>query len=340
MHFYFGKHIQSTKAGARLVRVACARCECEYFYNLTRIGIGHGEAPYYIGVARATRSAEKGAQKDLERRLTREAELVPCPNCNWINDELVAGYRIVRYRFLGTLARVTLVIGIILTVTFGTIGAFLDPAGLVYFLILPVGILLFAGAVYGLQFWMRSRIQPNRDFPLAPRLPPGSPPALRRHPETGALYRAKPPSVTILTAEDWCDFQLGRHQLPFVCCGCLQPASVAHGYNAVTLIVPRCQQCAADSKRTYWRVFYSVALTAWLVLAAVLLTFNLQAEEFWIFTSAAIVVALIVAAVVASRKTAPVKIASGDRSRGVIRLRFRNVNYAQVVAQHVSGVSG
>jgi hypothetical protein len=234
----------------------------------------------------------------------------------------------------------TLVIGTVLAGVFGTIGAIVDPAGLVFFLILPVGMLLFAGAAYGLQIWMRSRIEPNRDFPLAPRLPPGSPPALLKHPETGALYRAKPPSVPIVTAEDWCDFQLGRHQLPFVCCGCLKPASTAHGYNAVTLIVPRCQDCAADSRRTYWRVFYSVALAAWLVSAAILLTLNLQAEEFWIFTAVGVVASLILSAIVASKKTAPVKIASGDRSRGVIRLRFRNANYAQVVAQHVSGASG
>jgi hypothetical protein len=79
LHFYFGKHIKRAQAGGRVVRVACARCQCEYFYHLTRIGIGHGEAPYYIGVGRATRTAEKQAKKDLERRLTREAELVPCP---------------------------------------------------------------------------------------------------------------------------------------------------------------------------------------------------------------------------------------------------------------------
>jgi len=336
LHVYFAKHVTRSLAGARLVRVECARCECEYFYNLTRIGVGASQAPYYIGVGRATRTAEKRAKKDLQRRLAREAELVPCPKCNWINDELVQGYRLVRYRFLGTLARGLLLAGAIVGVVLGVIGALADPADLVYFLIAPLGMLLFAGGVYLLQIWMRSRIQPNRDFPLEPKQPPGTPPALLKHPETGELYPAKPAAVPILAPGDWCDFQLGRHRLPLVCCGCLEPASTAHGYNAVSLIVPRCQDCARDSKRAYWRVFYYVAMAGLFVTAAILVPLHLPAEEFWIFSVVGIAASLVLAAFVGSKRTAPVRVAIGDRSRGVVRLRFKNADYAQVVAHHVS----
>ncbi len=333
MHFYFAKHIKRAQPGGRLVRVVCAKCECEYFYHLTRVGVGHGEAPYYIGVGRATRAAEKQAQKDLERRLSREAELVPCPNCNWINDELIAGYRISRYQFLRTLYRFTLAAGAIVTAIFGIMGAIVAPKELVFFLILPAGIMLFAGSAFLLRVWLCRRIQPNRDFPSPPAVPPGSPPALVRA-ENGTLVAAQPPAVPVIAEGDWCDFQIGRHRLPGVCCGCLNPVTRGRGYNAVSLMVPWCTDCEQATNRTYWRIFFGAALSGWLLAAAILLPLNLQDEEFWIACLGAIGVCLLVAAVVASKRTAPVKVASGDRSRNVVRLRFRNVEYTQLVALH------
>jgi hypothetical protein len=331
-------------AGAKLVRVLCARCESEYFYQLTRVGVGASQAPYYIGVGRATRKAEKLAQDDLRKRLAREAELVPCPKCHWINDELIAGYRLVRYQFLGTLAAWVAVSAAIVGVMFlvvclianGQAIANGKAADLVYFLIAPGGLLLFAGLVYLLQIWMRHRIQPNRDFPAAPRLPPGSPPALLRDPESGEFVRARPPSVPDIADGDWCDFQLGRHCLPQVCCDCLRPADTAHGYHAVSVVVPRCLDCELESKRAYRRVFYSVAMAGLFLSGAIVVPLNLQAEEFWIWAGVGILGTLLLAAFVASKRTAPVKIGARDRSRHVIKLRFRNPDYTRVVAQHVS----
>ncbi len=80
--------------------------------------------------------------------------------------------------------------------------------------------------------------------------------------------------------------------------------------------------------------FLCAALSGWLVAAAILLPLNLQNEEFWIACLGAAGVCLLVAAVVASKRTAPVKVTSGDRSRSVVRLRFRNVEYTQLVALH------
>ena len=104
MFAYWGKHVASEHVGGRIVRVECAKCGCEYFYELTRIGTGSGTAPYGIGTASATRSAKEQSQRDLGQRLAFEAELVPCPKCNWINDDLVNGFRLGRYRRLGRVA--------------------------------------------------------------------------------------------------------------------------------------------------------------------------------------------------------------------------------------------
>ena len=98
MVFYYGKRFNSAFVGVRLVEVVCDKCGCEYQYKLARVGSGTAGAPYGIGSARAALSADKQARDNLNRRLAEEAELVPCPKCQWINDELVLAYRQGRYR--------------------------------------------------------------------------------------------------------------------------------------------------------------------------------------------------------------------------------------------------
>jgi hypothetical protein len=104
MLFYFNKQIHSEHVGQRVVGVVCTNCGCEYYYELARLGLGSGTAHYGIGVGAATRSAQENSRRDLAQRLVGEAELVPCPKCYWINDDLIQGYRRARYRRLGTFA--------------------------------------------------------------------------------------------------------------------------------------------------------------------------------------------------------------------------------------------
>jgi hypothetical protein len=98
MFFYFARHFEAGAIGSRLVAVQCDKCGCEYSFELARVGSGSAQAPYGIGTKRAARTAEERAQRDLGKRLEHDAELVPCPKCAWINEELVSRYRRGRYR--------------------------------------------------------------------------------------------------------------------------------------------------------------------------------------------------------------------------------------------------
>jgi Zn finger protein HypA/HybF involved in hydrogenase expression len=71
------------------MRVECDKCGCKYAFQITRLGSGAAEAPFMIGQESAAARAEEGARKDLMDRLAVEAELVPCPECHWISDDLV-----------------------------------------------------------------------------------------------------------------------------------------------------------------------------------------------------------------------------------------------------------
>src|ERR1700733_2571092 len=98
MIFYFGRHYASTSIGGRIREVICDKCKYQYFYELTLMGAGSANAPYAIGSDAADKRATEQAERDLEKRLADEAELVPCPKCHWINDNLIQGYRRGRYR--------------------------------------------------------------------------------------------------------------------------------------------------------------------------------------------------------------------------------------------------
>jgi hypothetical protein len=347
MFIYWGKRVESEHVGGRVVRVECTMCGCEYFYVMTRIGSGSGTAPYGVGVAGATRSAQEQSQRDLGQRLVLEAELVPCPKCNWINDELVQGYRLGRYRGVDTFAPAVGIVGAagaLICAWFISIGPAADRPALPYFLFGgPTLFIFLAAGMILLQNWMRSRIQPNRDFPLTPRLPPGSPPALLREPSSGVLMPAKPGHSRVSVASDWHDFQIGRHELPLLCCGCLRSPTPEHGYKCqltatMELEIPRCEDCAGDARRAYRRIWWSTAVLGQLGAGAIVAALRLESFAFWLILGGSVLISLALASFVSSMATAPVKVAGGDRARGVVRLRFRNTDYGQVVAKQLSDI--
>ncbi|HET6325990.1 MAG TPA: hypothetical protein VFG04_15035 [Planctomycetaceae bacterium] len=340
MFVHWAKHIHAERVGGRVVRVACARCDCEYFYKFARVGVGSGTAHYGLGVDRATRSANNQAQKDLERRLAAEAELVPCPKCHWINDQLVAGFRLGRYRNVGQAAKLIAGIAGILALVLGVSCAVAAPASLVYFLIVPAGLFAAAGGLLLLRNGLRNRIQPNRDHPSPPQLPPGSPPALVLDPESGQLVTAKQ-GESLDVSHEWVDFQVGRQSWPLVCCDCLQPGTLERGHrmmvtNTMKLTIPRCEGCAHSARRDFRRIWWNVATIGILVTAAIVIPLNLDWAEFWIVSGVLLLIAFGIGVFVARKKTAPAKIADRDRSRAVVRLQFRNADYTRVVAQHLN----
>ena len=126
MVHYHGKRYNAAAIAARIVDVQCEKCGCKYFYEFARIGTGSAVAPYGIGKSSARASADEQSRRDLANRLAHEAELVPCPNCHWINEALVAGYRLGQFRQMGTRA---LYIGIVGTCT-SLIGAWYVSRGM------------------------------------------------------------------------------------------------------------------------------------------------------------------------------------------------------------------
>lgn len=345
MFLYYGKTYESSRAGGCVVGVVCDHCGGTYYYELARIGTGAHTASYGIGSSSSPQKAQDHSESDLQRRLASEAELVPCPRCNWISNELVMGYRLGQYRGVGNLAFVFGFAGTILSLIvawFINIGSPRDRWLLPYVLIGgPATFMGIAIALLLLRGWLRSRIQPNREFPQEPKLPPGTPPPLVLDETTQEL---RPAMQTSSPADEFLDYQFGRNTLPHLCCECLQPGDESLGYSIrvtrlIHFAIPRCGACAGKADRQWERISLIFLLLGLLVGAAMVILMARASVALWIIIVSSLVlfgVLLVAISVVADARTAPVKVVGRDRSRGVVRLRFRNPAYVQAVTQQLN----
>lgn len=342
---YFGKRFASASFGSAVVGVRCDRCACEYYYELARIGAGQGTAHYNMGQEGAAEAAQTRAELDLQERLKTEAELVPCPKCHWINDELVQSYRRGRYRGFMKAPLILGVIGVAISLLVWWILSTRssrpdEQRAAMYFLFGgPALAAALVGGAFVLRALLRLRIQPNRHFPEPPQLPPGTPPALLKDAATGELR----PHRRSAMVDGWQEFQIGRHYFPLVCCNCLKPATTQHALgipvgNQMNLEVPCCAACAGQSQSLGmrgWLIAGAIALfIAGMILAALYLDGNnVTLAILGMLVVMGIVIGVIVKTV---KPSLPFEAKVVDPARGVIRLRFRNVEYGRLVFQQTT----
>jgi hypothetical protein len=345
MFIYFGKRFRSEHVGERVIGVACAKCGNEYFYELSRMGIGIGSAPYGLGVGAAARAAQEQSQHDLGQRLRLEAELVPCPKCYWINEDLVQGYRRGRYQRLASFAIGVGFFGTVISLIaawFISIGPPADRGALRYCLYYgPALFVSFAVGMFLLQYWLRSRIRPNRYFPLAPKVPPGSPPALVRDESSGELIPARVHNPENTARNDWHYFRIGQQHLPRLCCECLgvipeDQARKSPAAETNQLDIPHCKDCAREAEKAYQRILLVVFLGSALIGSGIALFVDATPYWFWVITVSFSFLSVCLGMYVASVITAPAKVAIVDRNRCLVKVRFRNAEYGRVVAEHSS----
>lgn len=352
MVFYFSEQFASARIGVRIVGVECDQCRNEYFFELARIGAGSATAAYGLGRSAAQSSAETQSEVELAERLAEEAELVPCPHCHWISEDLVRGYRNSRYRGLVPLAGWIAFVGItacLIGAWFVSLGPPADRGALPYLLyIVPGTFLALALVTIPIRAALRSQIQPNRSFPRPPVLPPGSPPALLYDADADELRPAQKalPATQAERFGEVYDFQIGRHSLPAQCSVCLQEPTPGCEYErqvtpAIKLQAPRCATCARAAVWTWRKIYWLSVLAVVPACYFLLWMVGLEQEMLWILFVAIGLVALAALAFVASALTAPFVVVGSDMSRGVLRLRFRHPDYrpreARESAEEIEG---
>ncbi len=340
---YVGKSYTARLRGSRAVPVQCEKCQTCFVYELIREGTGAGSAPYYIGQAAAARRAEEGARKMLKKRLARESEPVACPNCNWVNSDLIAGFKRTQYRRLAIGGvSVGLILGLFVFIGVNVSEHRHDDNTAAALISGGITALLIGGGCIALRRVLRKRIDPNRTFPNPPKLPAGTPKgytdqnlaSVRTATQSG---RFVPPDPQVTEFPDWVAFRSGHLALPPVCCECLAPATAwlkSASANALdAFAVPVCQECDSRIKATKRWVILQVVIGVGLIAAIAFFASSGKTESRVMTSVIAGIVALIVGVVIAATFGRPFKLKTVDAARGVFRLKFRSEQYTEMVRQ-------
>jgi hypothetical protein len=324
-----GRWYRAASTAKRLVEVKCEKCQNDYFYELVRSGTGAARAPYFLGEEAAQRRAQTAANEMVGRRLQRDAEMVPCPKCHWVNQDLIEGYRRSRY---GWVLVTGAVIGGLVLITVALVGLAMyqhhslgeNLTGLLAWALPAVA--LIVGSWWLRQF-LRGRIDPNVSYPREPELPAGTPMALVKSRSAAGEEVLLPARETSAASEGWITFRAGELRLPRVCCECLRPLgpdarlrSSAKGELALFL----CRTCrSASTRRMWYKAFERLALAlalAWLVF----LIPGVDRLGHWVMCALAAMFMFLVGLFVNAARARPYVVKQVDARRLVYRLRMRN----------------
>ena len=352
MFVYVGRNYRAAVSGTVIKDVRCEKCGCEYLYRMIRRGEGSGSSPYYLNNEGAQRRANAGAKRQLQKLLARGVDPVACPDCGWLQAQMV---RELRRRSLRGLIYTAITLAIVLPVF-----AFIYALNVTHDfrrslqqddqIVLIVTAAALIGGVVG-PIWLRRAIlrsrDPNRNHPQPPDPIPGAPKPVRKSeylqpfdPAAGTpaelidddeqiAYERRPPEVE---PGGWITVQLLHPPLPQLCCYCLNPTNTISLYNyggtLVKMPVRICKPCT----RRFWMMRFGWTIVALVVSLAVaygatLLAGRMKDDERIAYTVAGGIIGTIVGLVIAVKIAAPVTLGRFNSSLNTIRVRFKNRNY-------------
>jgi hypothetical protein len=353
MILYFGKTFTSSQSGTKLVEVVCDKCRTHYQYELARIGVGQGSAPYFMFQEKAKRRAELKAQKNLQRRLETQHEMVPCPRCNWVNEEMVENFRRQKWTKGGAASMIVMltlygglvVIGIAIVMAFQRT----QHMGQIC-LCLIVGAFVLSCIITILRGQsIRSQINPNLTYPKRPVLPPGTPPALIESGEEedgSVIFEPVPSGVQNVGDPEWVVFRAGHIVFPATCCECMEPAKTAYkspfriNENDRDVAVPLCESCARKLRRRWWAA--AVGTMSFFEIVSVV-TGKLNPRDPSLPMLMAIpgfLLGVIAIAIIPNMICRPYRIRSVDAARGIVGMFFRNRSFTDLLNERVRAADG
>lgn len=349
-----GSVITANVAGSAIDEVTCEKCGTHFYYELTRVGTGKGSAVLFLGQRAAADRAAQAAQQDLYARLRTQADLVPCPKCNWVNRYMVDRYRDEMYKGAPLLIVVIVVVGFMATLivppllhdALGESSPLhkLAASGIAGVTFLAPFIVLLV------RHRLRLRVDPNATYPRRPVLPPGSPPALVEQLDRQTGERILGPVPTRAdepaTQVEWATFRPTQFELPDLCCVCLSPATTTYRpplqVDAVSdLPVPMCDGCRARRRQVWWSTLAIVVLASVLVGSAAFAVPGTDRFGRWLIMGLITVLgSLMGGVVIAGRVARPYRMKTIDANRGIVQFAAMNREYTAMLVDQVRRSDG
>jgi hypothetical protein len=135
-------------SGATYKFVECEECKQKYVYRMVRTGAGQGNSLYFLDNAGAQRRAQGQAKAELEHKLKKECDAVPCPKCGLYQEDMVEKMR-KEYRMWLYYTGVFVIFSAFLAAALGIalFGNELKVAGVSMFIVAVLGVVGGAGAI-------------------------------------------------------------------------------------------------------------------------------------------------------------------------------------------------
>jgi len=362
MFIYFATRYTASATGAATKLVTCEKCQCVYQYQLIRRGSGTGSAPYGLGKGAAQRAAQRGAQKQLAKLLAKGVDPSPCPDCGWLQADMVRDILRRQARWLLVIAWLIPVLAALFGLCVWWVASnggrrpldesttqFLVATGM-------VATVLAAAAVFARRAWI-TRVNPNRNYPARPDPIPGAAPPVRitgtsgeipadavfitpdsptlpagdrdPQPTAGTATLAYERRLPHLEPGGWLTVQLLRLRHPDQCCSCLQPTTASQGFRPhIRLRIPFCRSCQRRLlKRTVLLIIAGIVAGGLIPAVLVALATNGNDPATAFAAAAGLVAGGLIGLWLRNALYRPVSYSRFDEQRNTLRFRFRNPAY-------------
>lgn len=334
----------------RFKSITCEKCGTRYGYVMSRSTSGNAFIWFQLFKKKAQQRAMRDARQQMDRLLEREAELVPCPQCMWVNQSLVNDY-VRRFRLRPVQQLILLGAGLLASLLAWVIvwallehfyshrRDWVDAAILSGFLLM--GLLTPLWIEIGLMLYRR-RINPNRHWPdHPPIIPRGTPrPILEADREADLHFMEEVVVDDPSTAEGskWTVIDWNRYALLPYCCQCMEPADdstpVFEAMPVKMLKVYWCKACQKKFKRyrvitMALPVLISAGLTAWIVY----LSWPQAQYKTIAMTLVALFLANIFLIATLEFFLLPCRVKWVDKHRNIVAIRSVNPQYNQLLQE-------
>lgn len=100
MFVYSWTNVSAAAEGGIEKRHRCEKCKTWYCYDMERRIDAGRHIPFSVGVDEAAREVQVEVRDSLRDRLREEVDSVPCPNCGWIQTQMVEQLRAEKFGWL------------------------------------------------------------------------------------------------------------------------------------------------------------------------------------------------------------------------------------------------
>ena len=108
-----GRKYTVTVTATTYKTVHCEKCGCDFVYPMRRKAQGTGHSPLWLDNKGATTRAESAARENLAKKLAKEIDPVPCPDCGRYQTDMATKMKKGKWRWMVVVGWMAIIVSLI-----------------------------------------------------------------------------------------------------------------------------------------------------------------------------------------------------------------------------------